>query len=151
MRPQLTFTCPEKWNTMSPREGGRHCDSCNIVVRDFSRLSNDEIIKEINSPSENSCGSFHAYQLQEPFTDKRNLVIRFYQRVLASPKKKHVVRSFQLGLAMLLLLVSGCHRRMSGFYAHPSRKQLRQWRKMEHAKPGDVKKSHGRHKVTEKW
>ncbi len=49
MRPQLTFTCPEKWNSMSPDEGGRHCKSFNVVVRDFSKMENEEMLREINN------------------------------------------------------------------------------------------------------
>jgi hypothetical protein len=116
MHPKLKFSCPEKWSAMSAQEGGRHCESCGIVVQDFSNLSNEEILREISQQGkENACGSFKAYQLQEPFSDRRNNVVRFYQRAVALPKKKYFTRSFQLGLAMILLLLSGCHKRLTGY------------------------------------
>jgi hypothetical protein len=124
--PKLEFCCPEKWNEMTPNGKGRFCGKCEKVVSDFSAMSNEEIIREINlSQTENSCGRFKAYQLQKPFGDKRDKLVGFYQRINAFPKKKNFIRTIQLGLVVILLFISGCFRRTSGMYAKPSRRDIR--------------------------
>lgn len=131
MNPQLEFSCPENWNAMSPQEGGRYCGSCEKVITDFSQMSNEEIIRQMNlSKGEKSCGSFKAYQLQDPFEDKRNLLVRFYQRIAAS-NKTMLPKFISLGLVTILLLLSGCHRRMSGFYHIPSKREMRKSMKQQ--------------------
>jgi hypothetical protein len=140
MRPQLEFSCPESWNAMSPQEGGRYCSSCEKVITDFSKMSTEEIIRQMNpGKGEKSCGSFKAYQLQEPFNDKRNLLIRFYQRVSVSGKTKFP-RFISLGLVTLLLLLSGCHRRMSGFYHIPSKREMKKSMKQQEQMEKDGRK-----------
>ncbi len=119
MKPQLEFSCPENWNAMTPGKNGRYCSSCEKVVTDFSQMSNEEILYKINSSRENNaCGSFKAYQLLEPFNDKRNVLIRFYQRIADSQKSK-LPKYISLVLVTALLFLSGCLRRTSGRYAAP--------------------------------
>ncbi len=66
MRTKLTITipepCHENWNLMTTVEKGRHCASCNKTVHDFTRFSDDKIIKTIKS-SGPVCGRFTTAQL----------------------------------------------------------------------------------------
>lgn len=39
---RLEKPCPVSWTSMSPAEGGRHCASCDKVVRDVSALTKNE-------------------------------------------------------------------------------------------------------------
>jgi hypothetical protein len=130
MQPQLKFSCPEKWNSMSAGKDGRYCDKCEKVVKDFSRMNNQEIVNEISLlKTENSCGNFKAYQLNEPFNDRRNSLIGFYHRI--SSGKRNFMRASQLGLAVILLFITGCYRRMSGMYAMPSHRQMKKYEKQQ--------------------
>jgi hypothetical protein len=138
MRPQLEFSCPESWNAMSPQEGGRYCGSCEKVVTDFSKMSNEEILRQMHLSNEvGACGSFKAYQLEAPFNDKRNLLIRFYQRISTSGKTI-LPKFISLGLVTALLFLSGCFRRTSGMYATPRRSMKKMYK--NHMKQQDKKK-----------
>jgi hypothetical protein len=145
--PRLDFNCPEKWNSMSAQEDGRYCGKCEKVVTDFSQMSTEEVLEKINTAtSENACGSFKAYHLQQPFNDGRNRLIRFYSKIYSSSNKNKFKRTIQLSLVMVLLFISGCHRRMSGFYAKPSphifNKHLKQQNKTDslpHSKRRHIK------------
>lgn len=120
MRPQLEFSCPENWEKMTPVEGGRFCGSCEKVITDFSGMSNEEIIRQINSSGDHkSCGSFKAYQLEQPFNDGRNALIRFYHRLKAA--KATLPKFISLGLVTALLFLSGCYRRTMGYCSPPRR------------------------------
>ena len=55
--------CSESWNNMSPNANGRHCNSCEKTVIDFSKLSDSEIFQVLTENSFKVCGKFSAYQL----------------------------------------------------------------------------------------
>lgn len=65
MKPVLTIPkpCHENWNQMTPEEKGRHCAVCQKVVRDFTRMNTDEILKELNTSGSEVCGRVNADQL----------------------------------------------------------------------------------------
>lgn len=59
--------CHENWNTMSPREQGRHCEVCSKTVIDFSGMQNEEIVSYLtNRSSGGVCGRFKESQLAVP-------------------------------------------------------------------------------------
>lgn len=66
MRKAITINipepCHEDWNKMTPKEQGRHCDTCNKTVIDFTKKTNEQIIKTI-AANENLCGRFKNQQL----------------------------------------------------------------------------------------
>ena len=126
--PHLEFCCPEKWNGMQRSETGRFCGKCEKVIVDFSRKSNEEIITAINNSTKtDSCGSFRAYQLQRPFGDKRDRIVKFYQRSISISKRKTFLKTIRLALAIVLLFVTGCYRRTMGIYdcTPPTHRQLK--------------------------
>ncbi|GAB5418393.1 MAG: hypothetical protein Crog4KO_15030 [Crocinitomicaceae bacterium] len=81
--------CSQDWNKMTPQSVGRHCGSCDIVVRDFSTLSDSQILHIIQQSDGGMCGHFRSDQLN------RSLMI---ERVRRSPDLLAVV----LGMALLL-------------------------------------------------
>ncbi len=81
--------CAQDWNKMKPQAMGRHCSSCDIVVRDFSTLSDTQILHIIQQSEGGMCGHFRSDQLN------RSLMI---ERVRRSPDLLAVV----LGMALLL-------------------------------------------------
>jgi hypothetical protein len=49
--------CHEDWNKMTNQSIGRHCDSCNKVVVDFTQSSQQEVIDYMHAhQNENVCG-----------------------------------------------------------------------------------------------
>lgn len=61
---RVTKPCQETWSSMTEKGNGRHCNSCDKIVIDFSILSDDEIkayfLKNINK---SVCGRFHKNQI----------------------------------------------------------------------------------------
>ena len=54
--------CHEDWQKMTRKEQGRFCDSCEKVVYDMSKLTDNEIVKLIQSGND-ICGRFRNDQL----------------------------------------------------------------------------------------
>jgi len=58
--------CSESWDGMSQQEQGRHCAKCNIVVKDFSAMSNEEVLDYLNRNKVATCGRLRTDQLNTP-------------------------------------------------------------------------------------
>lgn len=56
--------CHEDWNLMSVEEKGRHCQSCNKVVVDFTGMTDAEIVAHFTTYKGNTCGRFRTEQLE---------------------------------------------------------------------------------------
>jgi hypothetical protein len=63
MKISIPQPCHENWNEMLPAEKGRFCHSCQKSVTDFTKLSDEEILKILQKP--NQCGRFSTNQLAE--------------------------------------------------------------------------------------
>jgi len=55
--------CHEDWDKMTPTEKGRHCESCQKEVVDFSALSDQQILDLFAKNSSGLCGRFQSTQL----------------------------------------------------------------------------------------
>ena len=56
--------CHENWNTMTPREKGRFCNSCAKTVLDFTKKSTEEIKDYlVENKNQRVCGHFYKKQL----------------------------------------------------------------------------------------
>lgn len=59
--------CHEKWDKMQPQENGRHCDSCQKVVIDFTKMTDQQIIDHLSANAgKKMCGTFKNSQLPPP-------------------------------------------------------------------------------------
>jgi hypothetical protein len=65
--------CHENWNEMTPKDKGRHCNSCAKTVVDFTTWQPQEIVTHFNS-HKNVCGRFTVDQLNEPIPSKEDFV-----------------------------------------------------------------------------
>ncbi|MFT5244261.1 MAG: hypothetical protein ACJA1H_002374 [Glaciecola sp.] len=54
--------CQEDWNQMTPKQKGRHCTSCKKTVFDFTRSTDEQIVKTFLK-EDNVCGRFKSTQL----------------------------------------------------------------------------------------
>jgi hypothetical protein len=62
--------CHEGWENMSPTQKGRFCSSCEKEVVDFSKKTDEELVKELAGKT-NLCGRFSSSQLNRPVTLER--------------------------------------------------------------------------------
>ena len=75
MKISIPKPCHENWEDMTPVDKGKFCQSCSKVVRDFTNLSDNEIIKDLTRDF-NTCGNFREDQLD------RNLNYSFVNSLL---------------------------------------------------------------------
>lgn len=56
--------CNENWNSMTPQNQGRFCSNCQLVVTDFTKMDDNEIIHYFRThQNEKICGHFRNEQL----------------------------------------------------------------------------------------
>ncbi|RFZ94967.1 hypothetical protein D0C36_05415 [Mucilaginibacter conchicola] len=55
--------CHQNWNDMTPADQGRHCQSCQKIVVDFTRMTDSEIINYLNTNGK-VCGRFTKEKLE---------------------------------------------------------------------------------------
>jgi hypothetical protein len=56
--------CNENWNSMKPQNQGRFCSSCQLVVTDFTKMDDQEIIQYFRThQNEKICGHFRNEQI----------------------------------------------------------------------------------------
>lgn len=74
MRKSLTISipkpCHENWNAMTPKEKGRHCQVCEKTVYDFTKKTDEQIIKTFEQ-NNNLCGRFKSQQLDREMVLRR--------------------------------------------------------------------------------
>ena len=66
---QIDNPCAENWNTMTKTDKGKFCTMCEKNVIDFSKLTDNEILKIIESNNKNLCGRFMKTQLNRVLID----------------------------------------------------------------------------------
>jgi len=55
--------CHESWENMTAAEKGKFCQSCQTIVTDFTRMSDEEIVRFVNKTTGGFCGRFDSRQL----------------------------------------------------------------------------------------
>lgn len=89
VRVTIPNPCHENWQEMTPQSNGRHCFSCDTVVRDYANLSDTQlqhVLQQIEGPA---CGHFRKDQLN------RNIRI-------AKEKRGPDLLAVVLGLSLLV-------------------------------------------------
>lgn len=114
---ELSLMCDQNWKNMSPVDGGRFCHHCQKRVIDFSNMNTHEI-KEYFSQHQTTdlCGNFKRHQLHESLPGMRNKIMIMYRQFSESNQSRKTLMFF-LGL---LILISGCARRVRGKISHSS-------------------------------
>jgi hypothetical protein len=85
MNPTININkpCHESWNTMTPKAEGRLCDSCVKVVKDFTNMSDEELITYMKESKGGECGRFRKDQVQPIFSNKHSFFYNFKIRSVA--------------------------------------------------------------------
>lgn len=100
--------CHENWDKMSTIDKGKHCNTCQKSVVDFTSMSGNEIIEYLNSKkNERVCGRFLTSQVMVKRPKSHEVLIDLYQKT----KNNSNIRFFnQLYLYMIIacMLVVGC-------------------------------------------
>ncbi len=98
----LTTPCNENWDKMTPVDGGRHCGSCDKVITDYTKMTDEEIIAHMNS-SGTGCAHFRADQVQDGTS---------YEGWKFYAKWKAAVALLMIGSVFMV----SCRRQLSGAY-----------------------------------
>ncbi len=62
--------CRTNWETMSPRDKGRFCESCSKTVVDFTSVSDVQLIKILQTKTAKVCGRFSPEQVDRFFVSQ---------------------------------------------------------------------------------
>jgi hypothetical protein len=81
---QVASPCHENWDKMTIAQKGRHCESCNKIVTDFSIMTDKEILQYISKQSNKLCGRFTQDQLQRTLIDTTVQKKKGWQWLVAS-------------------------------------------------------------------
>ncbi|WP_028979329.1 hypothetical protein [Sporocytophaga myxococcoides] len=106
--------CYEDWNKMTPKEQGKHCNSCNKVVVDFTNAKEEEILNYIRQNSgKRVCGYFKSDQVvknQSYLERSLNSILVFIDTRFSTRILKNSL-NFIIGI---LLVMMGCQNRTTG-------------------------------------
>ena len=62
---RIAEPCHQNWHTMTPKEQGRFCGSCQKTVVDFTLMTDKEILDTISNAGQQLCGRFSTDQLNK--------------------------------------------------------------------------------------
>lgn len=100
--------CSADWDKMSPCEQGRHCDSCDKTVVDFTRMSSDQMDEFIiQNFDAKICGHFYQKQLDISTNKFHSFFLNLYSKTYQNLKANlpRVAALFVLGA---ILNLTGC-------------------------------------------
>lgn len=95
--------CHEKWHSMTPKEQGRFCSSCEKIVVDFSKMSDKEMLDYFTKTAgQSTCGRFANDQLN-----------RKVEETVTKPRRFSMAYVWNLLLASVLFFES-CNEATTG-------------------------------------
>jgi hypothetical protein len=118
----ITYHCPLKTSSLKNTTNGKFCGQCSKHIPDMRNCSPVEVINQINNSTGEFCGTFDPIQLQNPYGDKRDKIVNWYQKFVSGQKPKLI-----LLLAFILLIITGCRTRTRGVvgYSYDGMPRLR--------------------------
>ena len=63
---QIPNPCSESWDSMTVQGNGRFCNTCEKVIRDYSKVSDSQLLYILDHSNGEICGRFNARQLNRP-------------------------------------------------------------------------------------
>lgn len=64
--------CGQDWSLMRDNYAGKFCSVCEKSVIDFTKLSDDEVLKVLKQNNFEACGRFSEKQLNRPFSETKS-------------------------------------------------------------------------------
>lgn len=118
--PQLgmAYHCPLKTSALKNTADGKFCDQCSKHIPDMRNHSVTDVAEEIKKSDGEFCGTFDPLQLQNPFGDKRDKIVNWYQTI---SYKKRSKKSLLLLFGMAILFITGCRTRTTGVIGYSYR------------------------------
>lgn len=65
---QINDPCHKKWESMEALAGAAFCQSCQKIVTDFTKMSDEQIVDYFKHYKGNTCGRFYADQINRTYT-----------------------------------------------------------------------------------
>ncbi len=100
--------CNEGWDTMIPNVDGRHCDSCNKTVIDFTSMTLEQIKSHLGKNNgAKICGHFNVTQVElyRPILHRKLIGLNEYiERTISF----RFLRAISLFLVSLSMMIVGC-------------------------------------------
>lgn len=82
LRLSIPEPCHEDWDKMTPIEQGRHCQSCNKTVIDFSIYTDKQLIEFFTKVKDNVCGQLSRFQVERQLIQIEHSRYPFLQKLL---------------------------------------------------------------------
>jgi hypothetical protein len=100
--------CHENWDSMHPREQGRHCDACDKTVIDFTEKSDREIGEYFAEHAHESiCGHFRKDQVDVIPSRIHAFLLDLHNSATVNIKK-HALRAVALFFIGMMMTITGC-------------------------------------------
>ena len=100
--------CNEGWDTMTPNDNGRHCDSCNKTVVDFTTMTLEQIKLYFDKNNgAKVCGHFKVTQVEKHIPALHRQLIRLYE-YLEQTISIRFFRAIPLSIVTLCMVLVGC-------------------------------------------
>jgi hypothetical protein len=100
--------CHVGWNTMTPKDNGRHCDSCDKTVVDFSSMTLEQIKLYFDTNhGAKVCGHFKVAQVETIRPALHTQLIRLYE-YFERTISIHFFRTISLSIVALCMTIVGC-------------------------------------------
>jgi len=103
----IPMPCIESWDKMTPKENGKHCDSCNKLVVDFTTMpTQDVLLYFVNNKSQKICGHFYQDQIGVKYNSFHHYLLNSYCK--ADKLKNRSFKFITMALISFVLTITGC-------------------------------------------
>lgn len=104
--------CHMSWKNLDKIQNSknRHCNECSIDIKDFTQLSNDEIIEYLSErKKEKVCATMYSVNELTKLTKVQTKVLNWHENIKTNIKNRHF-KSVVLVLVGLMIFAVGCKR-----------------------------------------
>ena len=100
--------CFEDWDKMTSKTNGKHCDSCNKLVVDFTTMpTQDVLLYFVKNKAQKTCGHFYKGQIETKHNSFHHYLLNTYCK--ADKLKNTSLRLIAMALISFVLTTTGCN------------------------------------------